>query len=252
MQLEQRQTESFPDSNGAEVDHELWGQSYGQLSDDRSGYSYEEEELFLEDTPRVHRWSTEPRTDNVPIFLSSAARPQFDFETPLLPYTPTSGNKYTEDGCSGLLAHQHIRGFTRTEQSSYQVGPGVVHSFSVVTVSVAQNRDSAPGAGLFFADDSFTDDFELTLLDEQATTITKRSLIRGFAGFLMAILISAGAMLLVGAMLWATYTAAEAIVNGLCVQCDKMPHRGCLGVRRASMPELDCKNDSVTAPLLKV
>lgn len=252
MQLEHRETEFSPASNTEAVDHERWGQPYWQLRDERPEYSYEEEELFLEDTPRMHRWSSESRMDAVPITLSSVGTPKFEVEATRQPDVTHSGSKSTEDGCSSLLAQQHIRGFTRTEQTSYQVGSGVVHSFSVVTVSVAQNTDPAPGAGLFYADDSFTDEFELTLLDEQATTITKRSLIRGFVGFLIAILLAGGAMLLVGAMLWATYTAAEAIVNGLCSQCDNSPHHGCLGGRRASMPELDFKNDSVTAPLLKV
>lgn len=250
--VDPHQPQYFPAATGDEADVVAWGQSYPQWGDDgKPEYTYEEEEFFLEDTPRVHRPLTEPRLDSVPFLVSSTAMPDHRY-TPLYPYATTSGSDRSGDGCSSFLADQHIRGFTQTEQTSFQVGSGVVRSFSVVTISVAQTRDAAPEARLFLEDDNFTDDFELTLLDEQATTITGRSSVRSLVGFVIAVFIAGAAMLLVGTMLWATYAAAEAIVNGLFVQCDRVPHKGCLGGRRHSAHELDYKTDSVTAPLLKV
>lgn len=251
MQLDQHHSDFSLAATGNDADLGAWGQSYPQsyprLADDEQGdYSYEAEEFFLEDTPRVQRRSTE--LDSVSMLLGSTGIPS-EQSTSTLPCFARSRGDSSGDDVPSLLAHHHIRGFTQTEQTSVQVGSGVVHSFSVVTISIAQSRDSSAGTHWFVEDDSFKDDFEITLLDEQATTVTGRSSVRSAAGCVVAVIIAGGAVLMVGAILWAAYAASEAVVNRL---CDAAPHERCLGGRECSAHEADHKSESITAPLLKV
>eukprot|EP00892_Ulva_mutabilis_P003824 jgi/Ulvmu1/1813/UM119_0031.1 len=253
--LEYSQSQLISAGTEGTVEAGGWSQRYPRWVDSGSvanDYYQEddEEEYFFEDAPRIQRWS-DSKLDSVPILMPDSGNAEHGIGHSLLPYSAGRG-QMGGGGCTSMLAKHHIRGYTQTEQSSIRVGAGIVHSFSVVTISVSDSRNSGIDPYLYTAEDNFSDDFELTVLDEQATVIRKRSPVQGVSGCVIAVLFAGGAVLLMGVMLWATYAAAGAIVNFMFVQCDSEAQSGCLGIKRANDPELNFKNESVTAPLLKV
>lgn len=254
MQLEYEQPIDLSVAHEDGVASGGWSHTYPQWRDsgtfaDASGIEEEDEKFYFEDTSHAQSWS-DANSDSVPILASQSGRPGESVDNPLMPYTIAGGLAYG-GGCSSMLAQHHIRGFTQTEESSVLIGAGVVHSFSVVTISVSSSSGGGPDPYSLLADDNFSDDFELTVMDEQATMIRKRSPVQSVPGCIIAVVIAAGAMLLVGVMLWATYAAAGAIVNFMFIQHDSDAHRCCLVDHRDTVPELHFKSESVTAPLLK-
>jgi len=254
LQLQAPQQELILAVTGAGLASAEWSESYPQWVHNEGfshTFAHEEEDdegFFFEDTQNTQKWS-DPRLDSVPVFVANSGRQDAAVENQM-PYS-TGGNQMHDGGCTSMLTKNRIRGFTRTEQTSVQVGADVLHSFSVVTISVSNSRDTRPDPHWYTLNDNFSDEFELTVLDEQATTIRRRSPIEGVSGCLFIALIAGGALLLVGVMLWATYAAAGAIVNFMFVQFDGDVQEGCLGNDRLSEAELQFKNESVTAPLLK-